>query len=280
MNKTLTKNRGQAMIEFVIVALGAVGFLLMFLPLMSKVSEARSKTLQSARYNAWERTVYYDKGIWKSSKGATKSIEALREESNARILGQSKDAIGKKYTKEIPLDPFLFFTKRKKAFGTYEEFIVDQKSGVNLPQYLGIRELNSEAPSVGLPFGGKALVALNMPELPTNGLYRAYSMVETKPLSWWKEFDETVAPYDTNVILADGWTPGFGEIMQTKMKEGYFTKLNNVTIKPFNALSDVLSVACIGIGVKCGRDLKSDRLSEASTSPQYVPTQRLEGYKE
>ena len=268
------------MLEFVIVALGAAGFLLMFLPLMSKVSEARAKTLQSARYNAWERTVYYDKGIWKTSKGATKSIETLRAESNARILGKSKDAIGTKYTKDIPLDPFLYFTNKNKTIGTYEEFIVDQKSGTNLPQYFGIRELNSEAPSVGIPFGGKAFKILNIPELPTNGLYRAYSMVETKPLSWWKEFDETIAPYDTNVILADGWTPGLGDIMQSKMKEGYYTKLNNNVIKPLNALSDVLSAACIGIGVKCGRDLKKDRLSETSASPQHVPAQRLEGYKE
>lgn len=272
------KQQGQAMMEMAIVAAGAVGFLLLFIPLMTKVSEAKTKTMQSARYAAWERTIYYEKKPWDTNLGAEKPFKALREESNARNLAKAQDAIGLKYDKQVPLDPFLFFLNRNMTVSKYEEFIVDQKTGTTLPQYLTVRETVSEAP-LGIPFGGKAFQLMNLPNLPTDGLYRSYAMTETKSLGWWKEFDDVIAPYNTNVILADGWSPGLGVVMQAKMKEGVFTKANNTIIKPFNAIADVLSAACIGVGIKCGRDLKKDRLSETSTSPQYVPAQRLEGYK-
>jgi len=271
-------HRGQALVEFCIVASGAIGFLMIFLPLLGKVGDVRYKTIQGARYSAWERTVYYDKAAWKHGAGAEKTEELLREEANKSISAQSTNQIGVMYGKDLPIDSFLFFSNRNKLItSSYETFLRDQKNlKSGLPSYLSYRESNLEAPSVGPEFSGKVLQAINMPYLPNNGLYRAYSMMETKPLHWWKEFDQTIAPEEVNVILADGWSVGTGNALQAKMKEGAFTKANNESIKILNDLAPLVSLVCVGIFVKCGRDFEKDRLSETSALPMYVPDQRLE----
>lgn len=269
---------GQALVEFCIVASGAIGFLLIFLPLLGKVGDVRFKTIQGARYGAWERTIFYDKSAWKYGIAAEKAELALREESNRHIAAQSTDQIGMAYGKDLPIDSFLHFSNRKKLItSSYEEFLLDQKNNKSgLPSYVSYRESNSAAPDVGISLSGKALQLINMPYLPSEGFYRAYSMIETRPLHWWKEFDQTIAPEETNVILADGWSVGTGSQLQSKMKEGAFTKANNESIKVLNGVASALSLVCAGIFVKCGRDYEKDRLSETSTLPMYVPAQRLE----
>lgn len=270
--------RGQALVEFCVVASGAIGFLMIFLPLLGKVGDVRYKTVQGARYSAWERTVYYDKSAWKHSPGAEKSEESLREEANRNVSARSVNQIGMLYGKDLPIDNFLYFSNRNKFItSSYEVFLRDQKNlKSGLPSYLSYRESNLDAPEVGPDFSGKVLQAINMPFLPSDGFYRSYSMMETKPLHWWKEFDQTIAPEEINVILADGWSVGTGSALQAKMKEGVFTKTNNEAIKILNDLAPVLTLVCEGIFVECGRDFKKDRLSETSALPMYVPDQRLE----
>lgn len=271
------KNSGQALVEFTIVAAGAVTFLILFLPIMSKVSEARFKTLQAARYAAWERTIYYDKTAWADAPGISKSELQLRDEANQRILAQGKDFIGIKYSGSLPIDKFLYFQKHNKLLGSYEEFMVNHnsdKSGV--PSYLSLREQNLNAPSLGIDLNGKSLELANLPNLPSNGFYSDYVMIELKSLGWWKEFDQILAPEDTNVILADGWSAGTGVSLQQKIQEGVEIGINNAIVDGFNALAPILTGACIGIGIKCGRDFENDRLTKTSTLPQYVPQQRLE----
>ncbi len=273
MLNTHKAQTAQALVEFCVIAAAVLFFLTLSIPFLSKITETRIKTLQGARYSAWERTIYYDKSEWKKSFGATKDIAALNDETNLRIMAKNDDQIGIKYKNgDVPIEKFLFFYNRYKS--KYEEFVVNQ-SGSSEKRYMSIRENNLAAP-LSIPFGGNVFNAMNMPTLPENGFYNAYVMLETKPLSWWKEFDEIIAPEATNVILADGWSAGTGVGLQSKMKEGYLTGINNTLIKPLNAMAPVLSAACIGIGVKCGRDLEDDRLSEISTSPNYVPKQRLE----
>jgi len=270
--------RGQALVEFCIVASGAIGFLMIFLPLLGKIGDVRYKTMQGARYGAWERTVYYDKAAWKHSSGAEKTEELLREEANKSVSAQSTNQIGLVYGKDLPIDNFLYFSNRNKFItSSYETFLRDQKNlKSGLPSYLSYRESNLDAPEVGPDFSGKVLQAINMPYLPRDGFYRSYSMMETKPLHWWKEFDQTIAPEEINVILADGWSVGTGNALRSKMKEGVFTKANNESIKVLNALAPVVSLVCVGIFVECGRDFEKDRLSETSALPMYVPDQRLE----
>lgn len=278
MCRRAIRMKGQALVEFCIVASGAIGFLLIFLPLLGKVGDVRFKTSQGARYGAWERTVFYDKSAWKHGVAAEKAELTIREEANRHITARGTDQIGMVYGANFSIDSFLFFSNRKKLItSSYEEFLHDQKNNKSgLPSYVSYRESNSDAPKVGVAFSGKGLQLINMPYLPADGFYRSFSMIETKPLHWWKEFDQTIAPEETNAILADGWSVGSGSRLQNKMKEGEFTKANNDSIKVLNGIASALSLVCAGIFVECGRDFKKDRLSETSTLPMYVPAQRLE----
>jgi len=265
------------LVEFSIVASAVIIFLILFLPTLSKVNEARFKTLQASRYAAWERTIYYDKSSWSAAPGVTKTAEKLREETNLRILAQSKDKLGSEYKASFPIDAFLFVQNRNKLLGAYEEFIVNQNGSTSgIPRYLSLRESNKDAPSLGIDLGGKTFTLANLPDLPINSFYSAYAMLELKSLRHWKEFDQIIAPEDTNVILADGWSAGTGVSLQQKVKEGLEIKLNNAEVEALNATGTALNITCVGIGVLCGRNFKSDVLTQTSTLPQYVPKQRLE----
>lgn len=80
--------RGQALTEFVI---GAVLFLIplfMIIPLLGKYADIKASTIQAARYNAWERTVWYGQsasstGDW---EGNDKSEAAIRTEMAGKFL--------------------------------------------------------------------------------------------------------------------------------------------------------------------------------------------------
>jgi hypothetical protein len=58
--KPSASNNGQAMVEFLVVTLFAVGVLFIALAMLGKFSDIRNKTLLGARYAAWERTVWLD----------------------------------------------------------------------------------------------------------------------------------------------------------------------------------------------------------------------------
>jgi hypothetical protein len=80
--------RGQALTEFVI---GAVLFLIplfLIIPLLGKYTDMKSSAIQAARYNAWERTVWYGQsasstGDW---EGNDKSEATIQSEMASRFL--------------------------------------------------------------------------------------------------------------------------------------------------------------------------------------------------
>ncbi|HEY4353674.1 MAG TPA: hypothetical protein VGN31_20785 [Paraburkholderia sp.] len=61
---------GQAMVEFLVVTLFAIGVLFIALAMLGKFSDIRNKTLLGARYAAWERSVWLDAGTQASADGA------------------------------------------------------------------------------------------------------------------------------------------------------------------------------------------------------------------
>jgi hypothetical protein len=80
--------RGQALTEFVI---GAVLFLIplfLIIPLLGKYTDIKASTIQAARYNAWERTVWYGQsasstGDW---EGNDKSEATIKSEMAGKFL--------------------------------------------------------------------------------------------------------------------------------------------------------------------------------------------------
>jgi hypothetical protein len=80
--------RGQALVEFVI---GAVLFLIplfLIIPLLGKYADMKSSTIQAARYNAWERTVWYGQSASSSGdwEGNDKNESTIKSEMEAKFL--------------------------------------------------------------------------------------------------------------------------------------------------------------------------------------------------
>jgi hypothetical protein len=83
-----TAERGQALTEFVI---GAVLFLIplfLIIPLLGKYADIKASAIQAARFNAWERTVWYGQsasstGDW---EGNDKSEATIRSEMAGKFL--------------------------------------------------------------------------------------------------------------------------------------------------------------------------------------------------
>lgn len=82
------RQRGQAMTEFIV---GAVLFLVplfMIIPLLGKYADMKASAIQAARYNAWERTVWYGQtssstGDWQAND---KSESTIRTEMAGKFL--------------------------------------------------------------------------------------------------------------------------------------------------------------------------------------------------
>lgn len=80
--------QGQALTEFVV---GAVLFLIplfMIIPLLGKYADMKASTIQAARYNAWERTVWYGQtasstGTW---QGNDKNEATIRTEMAGKFM--------------------------------------------------------------------------------------------------------------------------------------------------------------------------------------------------
>ncbi len=81
-------SKGQALTEFVI---GAVLFLIplfLIIPLLGKYTDIKASTIQAARYNAWERTVWYGQsasstGDW---EGNDKNEASIKTEMAGKFL--------------------------------------------------------------------------------------------------------------------------------------------------------------------------------------------------
>ncbi len=91
MRGTPTAVRGQAMTEFVVVASFVLVPLFLLIPLLGKYVDIRHSTIQSARYEAWEYTVWNRNDSASKFGGykyaiPTKSPEVIKQEAMKRFL--------------------------------------------------------------------------------------------------------------------------------------------------------------------------------------------------
>jgi len=86
------RQKGQAMAEFVIVAVLFLIPIFLLVPTLGKYIDMKSEAIQGARYAAWERTVWYggssaSPGVtW---PGASKSDDEIRNELRARVFSEN-----------------------------------------------------------------------------------------------------------------------------------------------------------------------------------------------
>ena len=97
-HKRRGRKRGQAMTEFLIAALFVLVPLFVFIPMLGKYIDFKHKAIQSARYQAWEYTVWYEdtdeRDILENFNTGDptfqppeKTIEETQRESLVRIMG-------------------------------------------------------------------------------------------------------------------------------------------------------------------------------------------------
>lgn len=107
--------RGQAMTEFVV---GAVLFLVpvfLIIPMFGRYSDIKAAAAQSARYVAWERTVWYGGASAHATwPGHAKSEEELRREAMVRVVQQGRGVLraDDKTSGEVPARPRAMWTNR------------------------------------------------------------------------------------------------------------------------------------------------------------------------
>lgn len=90
----ITQQHGQAMTEFNIVAAFVLVPVFILIPLVGKYIDIKHASVQSARYMAWERTVWYEQNtIPRDSTPPVKSAEVIRNEAQNRVFGQATSSI-------------------------------------------------------------------------------------------------------------------------------------------------------------------------------------------
>lgn len=186
MNCFLKHQRGQATIEFAIVA-AAVIPLILVISLMAKISDVQHSTAQASQYAVWEKT---------SSPG--KKANQLNDELRARFFTQASRPLAHKEK----------ITDKEQS---HRPYWVDHGGNLLLKKYSSVMNSSSEKGLASAKdiFDLEASVILDGMRLKQDGYWR--STVST-PLA--KQSSSQLGPFKTlefnprgsAAILADGWT--------------------------------------------------------------------------
>jgi hypothetical protein len=204
------RQRGQAMTEFVI---GSILFLIpMFLiiPMMGKYSDIKAAAAQTARYVAWERTVWYGGGSASVSwPGNSKSEADIKNEARQRVTAFGGGiADGDKTA-----GSFASSGGRQSWYNRDASPMLASYGAASLGTIT-----NDDSPDTitGTVLGAiTAITSITGFHLETKGLYTgsAEISVTTAPIginldgSTTGRFDPGVLVFkDKNVILANGWS--------------------------------------------------------------------------
>jgi hypothetical protein len=179
---------GQAMVEFVIAATLFLIPVFLIIPLLGKYADMKSAVIQAARYNAWERTVWY--GGSSSSSGDW--------EGNDKSESQIKTEMVNKF-----LTNNLWYDRAGSAM------MASNSNAIT----------NSDAPGTANTILGFAVTvadALGPFTLEMKGLYAGTASLSTASitpigvvlgepsgLQTWESLNLNIT--DKNVILANGW---------------------------------------------------------------------------
>ncbi|WP_322010707.1 hypothetical protein [Paraburkholderia sp. J12] len=197
--------RGQALVEALVVAGSALIFAFLALNMIGHLSDARDRTLSASRYAAWERTVYFDDTSWSPTYGTaiTKSDARIRSEVAQRVLGHDTKLTandGSANALASTPEPEWRDVAGKDMLRQYNDLQVSSSSGGTgtiADKALGM--LGSVS-GVGLGFA----LPVNNQQTATVSLHMGYDNPTLTQLwpSW-----QGVTFADRNVLLTNTWTP-------------------------------------------------------------------------
>jgi hypothetical protein len=204
MTRNPYSRRGQALVEFMV---GATLFLIpvfLIIPLLGKYADMKGAVVQAARYNAWERTVWYGQsasssGDWDSNDKSETDIK------NAMATRFFNNALNSELWRDRAGSPMM---------ANYTNSIVNNSSP-------------STADNI-LDFAVTALGMISNFRLETKGYYAGTATLNTAAITGIGQAIEragteswgslNLAISDKNVILANGWSANGPDHVKTQTK--------------------------------------------------------------
>lgn len=209
-SRSATRQNGQAMTEFVIGTLLFLLPLFLIIPMLGKYADIKATAAQSARYVAWERTVWYGGSSASVSwPGNSKSEAQIANEARQRIIafGQglsSNDGSNGGYAN--PGARLLWHNRdATPLLKNYNDAGVGTVSNQNSPDTATGTVLQAIT----------AVTSITGFNLETKGLYTGSASIKVVTLPIGLSLDGTGADRfdpgpltftDKNVILANGWS--------------------------------------------------------------------------
>ncbi|TCS37549.1 hypothetical protein EDC30_104353 [Paucimonas lemoignei] len=205
----LSRVRGQAMVELLIAGGLVLIPLFLAIPLLGKYLDIRATAVQTSRYAAWERTVWYGGdaatslgwfGVSQKWQANEKSDDQIRRELGARQLAETSAA-------------FSNADRSSSNFnGGAKALWQDRKGKTMLADYSAVQNKvdNGQAPgtlNVILDPIANFAATLGPFVLETNGKYAAKVSMNVRDIDY-DHFllkDTTAKFSETTVLLANGW---------------------------------------------------------------------------
>jgi hypothetical protein len=240
----MRSQRGQAMAEFVVVAVLVLVPLYLLIPVLGKYIDMKGASVVGARYAAWERTVYY--------AGAAASVDWPGvEKSDAEIRNEVRQRIFSQGTSIAATDKGA----TNWGGGGYRASWVNRDGSGMLPNYNAVTQatLNSDSPGIAndvLNLIVTVADALGPFTLETKGLYSAEVAVSANTLPINFSFDGEISKAfnpgkltfsDRSAVLANGWSAKGSDHVKSQTQgltpTGVFqTPVGNVILKLIQAV--------------------------------------------
>lgn len=218
------QNAGGVLVEFVVITSFVILPLIYGVTLLGKYTDNRQKLEVSARYAAWERTVWYQ-NVPKSLKNqpsikTKKTAAQIQSEIKHRIFSQQDTSIyndqknGDPISKVDPMQNLLWFKDGKKQLSIYTSN--KPKSGSakdkNNPPHVVLKEQSQKSYGLSKSSVGKVFSLLDKFgdfDLDVNGVYKSSVSVPMEiPIHFAGGFDQTKKELlleRHNTLLTDGW---------------------------------------------------------------------------
>lgn len=202
--------RGQAMTEFIVVALLLLIPLLIALRVIGGMLAQQQKMEVAARYAAWERTVWHAAAPPGPGGAATiKSDEHIGREIDRRLFASDERALYSDDDDAYQLDPFL-----SQLAGGRDALLLPDEVDQELPRYA--RHSSAESRPDGMVGAIDSLVgalgSVSRFDLNLDGLYRAEVSVALVDLvgafDLDLEFLRELRIARSNTIFGEAWTAG------------------------------------------------------------------------
>ncbi len=258
-----SKQLGQAMVEFIIVASFVLVPLFLMIPLIAKYTDIQHNTIQAARYEAWEYTVWNNNINDNSSNfsvtGLTepvKTITSLRKESRQRFfstmdstdLSSSDQAGWNNASKNEFWDDYhqqALYDGSIEGSLSYNADTPDRSGGV----INTLINLVSAVPNFIQNIPGLGNFTPGFHALSTQGLHRSTVIASVRNAPNYTDIKEQQPLFESNLnlkfsataaVLSDGWNAG-GREHAKKEAEGLVpTRLLRTPFQFIQTVSQVL----------------------------------------